>query len=354
MTIFINLSLIPKDMGYPYNNLIAPAILWKNPGITREKFVDLLDDTHSCDSTIYDRTRAWTDYDPEFQDSDYHNGLEGLASLLRLETTPEFLKLTKPAHSPLDEHNLKILPVTMSELGETVTRKTGYKFQVKIHKKNIVSEPIRKTEESNRNLSVGDIWENKDMEGNVSSEKGLVLMIFQEVDQQKSAGYNPSEPRWKYDLEIMPFYQDYDIQYYGTKEELWKAWPIFHPDNKYGWQKKDGSFDIRSHFFSTDFVWRNDDGRYYLDEKTFDLIPASIRSGAFGYTDLVLTSGALKHNAWKILSRNGLKHFEDFLEAFPDIKAEYERAIWDSQTSLSAKMQNMTVSEFLRYRLLRI
>lgn len=70
-----------------------------------------------------------------------------------------------------------------------------------------------------------------------------------------------------------------------------------------------------------------------------------------GYTDLILTVGALRHNAWKVLSRNGRKHLDAFLRGFPDVRADYARAVWDSHTSFYAKSKGMTLFEFLRARI---
>lgn len=72
-----------------------------------------------------------------------------------------------------------------------------------------------------------------------------------------------------------------------------------------------------------------------------------------GYTDLILTKEAIKHKAWKLLSYKGRGHLQDFLRDFPDARVEYERAVFDSHTSLSAKLQGLSVSDFLRFRMLR-
>ena len=98
------------------------------------------------------------------------------------------------------------------------------------------------------------------------------------------------------------------------------------------------------------FFWRIEEGRYFLDGKTFDRITAGLTSVQYGYTDLILTAEAIKHGAWKLLSRRGLKHIPDFLRDFPDSRERYRRAIWDSHTSLYAKRKGMTVNEFLRMR----
>ena len=61
-------------MGYPYNELIAPAILLTNPGITREEFIKLLDETHSSCIHEYRPGDPWDYY--VYEDEIYHRGLE--------------------------------------------------------------------------------------------------------------------------------------------------------------------------------------------------------------------------------------------------------------------------------------
>ena len=102
------------------------------------------------------------------------------------------------------------------------------------------------------------------------------------------------------------------------------------------------------------FLWLKRNDRYYLDPETFDRIPASLFCDSiesYGYVDLILTVAAIKHKAWKLLSRRGLDHRDAFLRDFPDAREVYERAVWDSHTSLSAKARGMTVNEMLRMRL---
>jgi|APSaa5957512622_1039677.scaffolds.fasta_scaffold31734_1 hypothetical protein len=236
-------------MGLPNDALIPAAILWVNPGITREEFVERLNTTHVSFFEI-GKEEAWDcEKTDGLFDLMYHNGLEGLASFLNLK------------HS----------------------------------------------------------------------------------------------------------------EQYGRSEQ-----ESFDPEFAYDWGQRSGELKMRGLITGDipNFFWLNENGRYYLDPKTFELIPAGRivhvtesegknKEGTVkrfiswrmnrdpGYTDLVLTAGALKHNAWKVLSRNGAGYLDDFLKEFPDVDAAYERAVWDSHTSLYAKENGMNVSEFLRARVER-
>ena len=107
-------------------------------------------------------------------------------------------------------------------------------------------------------------------------------------------------------------------------------------------------------FCSKGFAWVKVNDRYSLAPETFDRISAGSNTTAmsFGYTDLVLTAEAIRNRAWKILSYKGLKHSPRFMRYFPEARKRYSRAVWDSHTSLSAKQQNMTISDLLRFRIL--
>ena len=98
-------------MGYAYDELVAPAILFKNPGITKEEFVKLLDLTHTpylwYRSTL---DQAWDYYDPENVNERYHSGLEGLAHLLNLPNTEQFCRFQETRY---DENDLQIDPPTL-------------------------------------------------------------------------------------------------------------------------------------------------------------------------------------------------------------------------------------------------
>jgi len=131
----------------------------------------------------------------------------------------------------------------------------------------------------------------------------------------------------------------------------------------YDWNQIEGEFESR-YDHTPNFFWKQVEGKFYFDLKTFDMIPASFgsewiiqqesfdRRCEFGYTDLILTAEAIKQKAWKLLSYRGMKHNDQFLRDFSDSRRRYFKAVWDSHTSLASKLKGTTYSEFLRFRLL--
>jgi hypothetical protein len=235
-------------MGYPYDKLIAPAVLHMNPGITREQFAELLDSTHSNNTKAYeDAGVPWDVIDESGENQDYHNGLEGLARFLNLYETLEY---------------------TNSSLSRT---------------------------------------------------------------------------------EIPLLMEDEKI----CQDELFVRYPLLHLGRKYNWAQEKGYF--RGTGLAYNFVWKMQSGRYYLDDETFDRIPVSFRltgQSEYGYTDLILTEEAIRQRAWKLMTREGRQHRDDFLRDFPDSLAARERSVWDAFTSLYAKSHGMTNTELMRMRLL--
>ena len=333
-------------MGYPYNELVAPAVLLANPGITREKFAALLDQTHSSSFKEYQQSEAWDYYDARFEDNLYHRGLEGLAHILSLEYSEPYKEFIAPPNPKTDENGLLIHPPrnfsSVPHIG-TVEDIVKSRFVVIVHKRNIVEPRMRTTRYSWDRLSIGSIWE----EVQLGEEMGIVTKIFTETELNEGEDDMDNGPNWEYNMEIKPFYGEYDTILFETEEDLWEAWPQFHPDNIFDWSQEKGHFS-RS---EKKFLWLRKEDRYYFDPQTFHQIPAGTNAGGLGYTDLILTAGALRHNAWKILSYRGLEHLQQFLRDFPDVARDYEKAVWDSHTSLHAKRKGMTVTQLLRERL---
>jgi hypothetical protein len=334
-------------MGFPYNRLVAPAVLFLNPGITREEYIELLDKTHSTWMREYEIEEPWSFFDQEVDDPKFHGGLEGLAGILRLPITEKFEEFQTETQ---DENGLYISPPRLWHAAQG----EDHKYAVVIHEHNIIEKPEKRSEISWDKLNIGDIWE----EAHMSLEKGIVTKIFKEkfiddiVDENKDEdSYDgPSGgPQYEYKFEMKPFYGKYREEKFKSDEELYSKWPQFHPDFIYDWSKEKGNFSGDNGV--NNFFWMKSKDKYSLDPKTFDSIPAS--SGArmyMGYTDLILTAEAIKHEAWKVLSYRGFIYLDWFLKDFSKAKTMYDRAVWDAHTSLFAKSKEMTITELLRLR----
>lgn len=148
-------------MGYPYNELVAPAILHMNPGITREEFVALLDQTHSYMYVQFDEDDPWDGASKrEFEDKDYHSGFGGLADILGLGFTEAYNGMLEPK---VDENGFLIKPPYVlydNETGKHIVVATG---------RVVLGDPKAITQQSWDKLKPGDVWE----ETQVGDEIGI-------------------------------------------------------------------------------------------------------------------------------------------------------------------------------------
>ena len=337
-------------MGYPYNDLIAPAILFKNPGITKEEFVELLNNTHSACYKEYKPNEAWDFYDPKFEDKRYHEGLEGLACILQIDYTPQYEEFQKRKR---DENEIFLEPPIIVPTKKEVIDKTGFRFEAYLNPENKI-EPVKRRQYSSWNkLGVGDIWE----EVMMGNDFGIVTKIYSEkcnlLNGESEEDYEVrfGGPKWEYDMDIKMVNKIFKRERFKDMNAVIKRFPLQDPKNKFNWLQKEGNM-YAGLFGKKNFIWAQKDNKYHLDERTFEKMSASFwfNGLAYGYSDFALTLSALKHNAWKILSYKGLRHFPKFMEEFPDVKKDHEKATWNAHTSLYAKKQKMTNYDLLRMR----
>ena len=322
-------------MGYPYNKLVAPAVLFLNPGITRDEYVELLDNTHSSSYKIYSQLDDWSFFDSNLEDSRFHRELEGLARILGLPESDMFRKFQEPQ---FDENGFLISAPTVLPAREG----KNYEYEVILHEGNVMGALESIDTISCGKLGVGDMCGG-----------GVVQKIIKEeelMDEEDEFDEVDSEPIYQYQIEILHLSKVWDRQIFRTKEELFEEWPQFHPSSVYDWATRNGNF-IGTEGVNN-FSWVNKEEKYSLDSKTFDVIPASGYLRFFmGYTDLIMTAEAIKQSAWKALSYKGARHLNSFLREFSESKTRYDQAVWDSHTSSFAKQKSMTVNELLRFRL---
>lgn len=326
-------------MGYMYHELVIPAFLLDNPGLTKEELVERFSRMPSGLDHFEEDFPLEGRFDSAFP---LMKNLDEFADKFRIKYKQEFIDFD--SNRKEDENGLYIDSPKIHE-----PENSQYKYVVVIHKENIVHPPKRTTQWSWHELSIGSIWE----EVQNGEETGIVRKIFEVINSPSGNEDEPCDgPSYRYDMELSLIEEKYDIEKFMTEEDLFEKWPQFHPENKFDFSQESGSFFAGMN--SDQYHWYQKNSRYYLDkEKTFNRIPAgTAKSIKYGYTDLILTAEAVKHSAWKIISYRGKDHMEQFLKAFPDSVKRYNKAVWDSHTSIYAKEKGITVNELLRLRML--
>jgi len=288
-------------MGCANNWLIAPAVLYNNPGITKEEFVELLNETRTGDGDLkfynFDhwKNALWNFVGVE--DDSYHKGLHGLAFILGLNYSDSFNKIK---WKDKDSRGFRLKPPFLSVDSYLVDGKWKTFYLVDIHTGN----------------------------------KSLESRIFQEIETHKF--YSVSSLARKH------FY--------------------FDPEFMYDFSKNEGVFSyppkLVDHNFKEGFKWHQKEGKYFLEIENLRGFSKFFNERDFhfqsGYTDLVVTSEALKRKAWKMFTFHAYEEERTklFFREFPEANEVYERAVWDAYTSEGAIENKMSVNEFLRFRLL--
>ncbi|MBW3001001.1 hypothetical protein KY341_03930, partial [Candidatus Woesearchaeota archaeon] len=233
-------------MGFAYNDLIPAAILLDNPGITREEFVNLLDNTRSAPMVFKKdygekiRRARWDTYYPRWEDKLFHRGLHGLAGLLHLEQKPAFEELQK---SKNDENGLELRPPFLSVVPHKKNNKwLPPKFTVTVHEKYVFSKIHEKHEESWHKLQKGELFSD--------AYYHMYLMRVEDIIKEKHTPTKRSRksrekeypsPEYNYHLKVRyvrPLEKTYR---FSSLDELVKAHPQFHYDFMYDFSQERGA-----------------------------------------------------------------------------------------------------------------
>jgi hypothetical protein len=350
-------------MGAPNNWLIPPAVLYNNPGITREEFVQLLDETRTGYGTIsFHDINNWLRVPWNFigdEEGDYHKGIHGLAEILGLEKSINFKAIEWKDRDLrgawLDSPDLTIVPIFSKNSWlpprYVVEIHTGNKFYDEVFSEGYLPDE----------LNVGDFW---------VDNHGRNIVVKEIIKQRK---LNKKEKRKiERDEEIsclvnffikvrgLPFYCERESHDFGDLQTMVNNFPFFDPDFMYNWSQERGVFHEPFNLYEVNrkdgFAWKQKNGKYYLD---ISKLPVNFQwkpPRQDGYLNLVVSAEALKFKAWKLFAFHGYEgeRAEAFLEAFPEAKKVHEKAVWDGYTSEFAQSQGMTINEFLRARLLRL
>lgn len=328
-------------MGYAIKELTSPAILFSNPGLDKHQLAEKFDEVfHGLTNNRY-----------------YGGGLRRVAYELGLNLTRAFLDFQR---ENVDENGLIIEPPRsyLNPFGYDISKNEP--LTVQIHEKNII-KPARQVKFSSYNYRImkNSLISRYDcdlfFEGENDSFDDFILVKNRQL---KREGTEEDGFFYYYKATILPVERVYRVVEYPSEEDLIKAFPQYEPENEYDFSQERSTFNTA---FSDYFRWIQQDGKYYLDPQTLDLIPASIISTryqkeiSFGYTDLIMTAEVIRKKAWKYLGwprSYESVDISDFLTRFPDSMRIYEQAVWDSHTSLAAKRAKMTYTEFLKARLL--
>lgn len=351
-------------MGFVFDELIHAAVLFNNPGITKEEFVKILSVVKISTST-YSKYARWSAHSRHATEHKFGRDLMSYYSLAKYLSLPVTEQFKKFQQTQRDNNNLWVYAPHLDYWYYAKPELT-----LKVHHENELKTPKIITDFSYDELRACDYHRQQPEQVHIwhsaftDQPIGIVTKIIKKTEfpypsleqyeliESEKDFFACDPPDFLYSCRVIPFRLKDEIKEFNRLEDVVNIFPQFHPHYRYNWDTKAGKFygwGIQL------FSWKQEKGRYYIDEKTFNSIPASFRCPhsefSFGYTDLILTAEAIKKKAWKLFSYGGTMHTDNFLSKNPDSQERFEKAIHDSHTSLFAKQRDMTITEFLRMRL---
>jgi len=364
------------------DNLIIPVLLMNNPGVTREEFFRLIEQTPV--TRLLDRNKGDTPWDlngASCKRIEVYEGLEGLAKIMGINPTDQFNEFQRFRK---DENGLSIGPPDMSRFYDWFLEdrfnfyheleqfeEGKYRFAVLVHERNELGPREIAKGDNREKLNVGDTFEyGKDYP--YDCEDGLVTKILSERYIKRghpdwSVLYSTfdtpkREPFYRYTAEVRKITKVYRLEKYRTEQEFYKAWPQFHYDSMFDWSQESGHIVADyPHGKLKHMRWIKKGDRYYFDPENFNSMSGGVNEewggdGHWGYVDLMCTAAAMEVNAWKLFSSHGMRgdrnFYEAFLRDFPEARRKVEKAIAYATLALGCKHRGMTNTEMLWEKLI--
>jgi hypothetical protein len=345
-------------MGGPNTYLLPAAVLYENPGVTREEFADLLNQIHfSLEGYPYPE-KPWEEYDLDEEDIGLHLGLYGLSSVLSIrdnipgssfwdcsqkEMNRLHQEIMNSERAPYDfyvianrdKDNNWVSPsyrvYSLVEYKESQETKTGlvHKEELELLKK----DKELKTEFKDSKKTIKKIILDIEVLG-----KGEI------IEQRIGKKILKEGPFYNTKINYRTLTPEYIFRDFEIFEEFNKNYPQHHYDNLGDWDKESGKF---GHFTLGKVLgeWVKTGKRYYLKnplEKFNETL----------FSDLIITSEIIKKKSWCLFKYYGYDNAMRFLVEHPDVWKKREKAILDYYNYKYAKAQGMNNTEFLRFSLL--
>ena len=347
-------------MGNVNTRWVPAAILYMNPGINKDEFVELLNEVRVGLPTNWNRD--WQDCGPiKYEDSIFHKGVYEVGEILSLQkkkfTTG--YNLTKddindmkdnlPGVCVIPNKSEEIwLPPKYKTIQEAAFAPTEYEEEKEI---TFYHEP-----------ELGDMLSCPDPEKPYSSKPygriGKILSLQQYSEENKQIYYKAKIVINVGSVEV------FSENNYDSLDELIEEEPGLSPDECYDWSPENG--DLRA-------TWRDDLGgkwtrkgeQYYLDESYFfdvgeaygnteeekaKFLKRRKKGLEKNFSDMVVTSEAIRQKAWNIFGFYGYAHTQRFLVEHPDSWRRHNHELAEYYWAVWARDNNKTIREFMEAR----
>ena len=335
-------------MGYAYDCLIPAGILYNQPGLTKEEFVEALNriPVHTHDIS-----------------SNYWGGLEALAHILHLQPSSGSVEGDVRQYIELDRN--KILRYASKYIESVYTgddRASKLLHLVRVNHREWSREEFTLIRdyfslEESEIIDKGTLFALQENNCVLEEEREHFrtflhqsfsgARVEQSIDLSVQAGTGILKKR-KIVITPIEIYEEKRKEYHSL-EQLFQDYPQLHPDQRFDWTQQRGKLCFTD-FNRIPLYWFKIDNNYFFDEEHAKTVLTGKYPGE-NWVDLILTAGAVKNKFWKVLQYRGLEHSIEFFIEHPEVLREYNKARWDADTSLAAQKRGMTNAEFLRFRL---
>lgn len=326
-------------MGAPNSDLIPAAILLDHPGLTEDAFADELNQTHACDGRSCHVEHDWGYYHGKDEEPRYHQGLFGLAYLLRLRCRQEygtfFDRESEQFGFTKDEEYFRVVPRVENGMcirPEYLVRKHVYDEMGPACTESFFDSP-------------GEYRPHTLMHGR---ERELYLLDkVQErgmTDEEKAERAVDDGRHFVWvTAELRRITEHFEEVKYDDVATLAESHPHWDPRTIYDFAQADGTFAGRHSTDDQDLRWLRRDDRYYLDvQRLFDKKLEHV------YTSIVITAEAIREKAWNLLCYDGRRHVDRFLADFPAARKRHEQAVKSWWLSRYCASNKLTHADMLR------
>jgi len=356
-----------KEMGGPTDHLVPAAILWENPGITREEFAELLSDVGG---------RKWRELDIA---NNLRSGLYGVAKFLNLPYTKEYKNIRRKNWDDDFKYSRKEESLWFRGHFERKGRFGVFRRSHEVVFEDKELEVYGKGDIISEPYEVGDYidtpWQHsKEYEG---LDLQVVEVLWTREIEERMGEHADMHTKQKVKTRGIKFKIEADE--FLSIRSLTRKYPEYLPDAMYDFSTESGflfPFEPKGSGREIEFRWFKVGDRYFLDTRYmlnkigpnscyvgdwrnrrglgrgwYHPVRAEDRRG-FSLTDLVLTAEAIRTRKWKVLGYNGnRRYFSGFMFSSSETLERYEKAVWDNEMSQWAKREGWTNSELLRRRI---
>lgn len=349
-------------MGYPYDGLIPAAILYNNPGLSKEEFAQAMQPASGINSKYWGSLEAVA----RVLHLQTHDGREGDIRCYYIAENKDFGYFRTMTDWDWQDETMMVIQrnhrtfaeeeFTFVDFSPLQEKKILYPDWAYRYCQDDTEEEHFNVVEKDRFFALFEPEDNSEGNNPVDYNSVMVKSVMEQIGPEYEDTTISRYQQQK--IRVVP-YQVYveSIKTYDALDDFFGDYPHLHPLQRFDWTLEEGR--LETCMDSPPLRWHQKEGKYFLNQEHarkvlkdnyFDKVGMRRYPGG-SWIDLILTAEAVKKGFWKVLEHSGLQHLVEFFIAYPEIVQVYNQARFDIDISSFAQKQGLTNSEFLRWRL---